>query len=91
MILKAIREYATFCDEHGDEENLGYKLLENNLHQLTGKDMSAYNLWKWWEEEGAEVLAFRIALPKPKKVNSIKREEVHEIAERLKNFYYYRH
>ena len=53
---------------------------------MTGKDMSQYNLWEWWEEEGAEVLAFRISLPHPKVVDKVTKEELTELVRRLKTF-----
>jgi hypothetical protein len=56
-VLNEILAYAEFCDEHGDEDLAEYKKMESRLHQLTGKDMSAFNLSEWWEEEGAEPLA----------------------------------
>lgn len=85
-ILKLILEYTDFCDENGDEENLEYKILEDKLHQISGKEMSQFNLWEWWEEEGAEVLAFNISLPEPEKTASITKEELFEVVRRLKTF-----
>ncbi len=41
--------------------------------------MSQFNLWEWWESEGAEVLAFKIALPNPVIVENITEEELTEI------------
>ncbi len=85
-ILDSILAYTDYCDEHGDEEGVEYQKLEEKLHQLTGKDMSEFNLWEWWEEEGAEVLSFRIALPDPVKVDEITKEELTEIVRRIKTF-----
>ncbi|KAF2080462.1 hypothetical protein [Flavobacterium sharifuzzamanii] len=78
-ILKSVMEYADFCDENGDEENIAYQKLEEKLHILTRKDMTQFNLLEWWEEEGVEVLAFRIALPDPLIVENITKEELSEI------------
>ncbi|PBI87593.1 hypothetical protein BSF41_30300 [Flavobacterium sp. ACN2] len=78
-ILKSLIEYAEFCDENDDEENVEYQKLEEKLHILTRKDMTQFNLWEWWEEEGVEVLAFRIALPNPLEVENITKEELSEI------------
>ena len=82
-IIKLIEEYTEYCDENGDEENIEYKKLENKLHEITGKDISQYNLWEYWEEEGLEVLSFRIALPEPIIVNDITKDELAEIVKRI--------
>lgn len=86
VILDAILDYAKYCDEHGDEELVVYKQLEGRLQQLTGKDMRQFNLNEWWEEEGAEVLAFWISLPDPVVVTDLLKEELKEIVGRLKTF-----
>lgn len=86
QILKLILDYTAFCDEYGDEENIEYKKLEEKLHFLTGKDMKQFNLWEWWEEDGAENLAFNISLPEPENVNDITKNELFEIIDRIKAF-----
>jgi hypothetical protein len=83
-IKELIEKYTEYCDENGDEENIEYKKLENKLHEITGKDISQYNLWEYWEEEGLEPLAFRIALPEPNIVNDITKEELTEIVKIIK-------
>lgn len=88
IALKAIMSYTAHCDENGDEDLVEYNKLADYLHQLTGKDMSQFNLWEWWEEEGAEVLAFKIVLPEPQCVHNITMDEVHEIVKRLKTDIY---
>jgi len=85
-VLNGILAYTDFCDAHGDEELTEYKKLEGILHLITGKDMSRFNLSEWWEEEGAEPLAFRISLPDPVFTGDITREELEEIVGRLKIF-----
>lgn len=87
-VLKLLGDYAEYTDEHGDEDLSRYRELEAALADLTGKDMAVYNLWEWWEEEGLEVLAFRISLPAPDKVDAITREELTEIVKRLKEDIY---
>ena len=84
-ILHLILKYADYCEKNGDENNTQYTGLASALHQLTGKDMSEFNLWEWWEEEGAETLAYRIALPYPAKIENITRAELTEIINRLKH------
>lgn len=88
IALKAIMSYTAHCDENGDEDLVEYNKLADSLHQLTGKDMSQFNLWEWWEEEGAEVLAFKIVLPEPQCVHNITMDELYEIVKRLKTDIY---
>lgn len=85
-ILRLILAYTGFCDKNGDEDTGEYKKLEEKLHQLTQKDMAQFNLSEWWEEEGAEVLSFRISLPDPLLVKDIKKEELAEILNRIADF-----
>ena len=88
IALKAIMSYTAYCDENGDEDLVEYNNLADYLHQLTGKDMSQFNLWEWWEEEGAEVLAFKIVLPEPQCVHNITMDELYEVVKRLKTDIY---
>ena len=83
-IKKLLEEYTLYCDENGDEENSEYKKLENTLHEMTGKDISHYDLWEYWEGEGLEVLSFRIALSEPNIVNDITKDELKEIVKIIK-------
>ncbi len=85
-VLKLILAYTAYCDENGDEDNSEYQKLEKKLHEMTGKDMSKFNLWEWWEVDGAENLAFDICLPDPKIVENITKEELTEIVRRKKTF-----
>ena len=83
-IVELIENYTEFADENGDEDFVEYKKLENRLNEITGKDMSQYNLWEYWEEEGLEVLSFKISLPYPKVVNNITKVELIEIVKIIK-------
>lgn len=85
-VLKLILYYTSFCDENGDEEFIEYKNLEEKLHILSGKDITQFNLAEWWEEDGAENLAFNISLPEPIKVDNLTKEELYEIVHLIKNF-----
>jgi len=85
-VLKLILDYTDYCDENGDEDNIEYKKLEEKLHNLTGKDISQFNLWEWWEEDSAENLAFDISLPEPQIVKDITKEELAEIVRRFKTY-----
>ena len=85
-VLKLILDYTDYCDENGDEDNIEYQKLEEKLHKLTGKDMSQFDLWEWWEADGAENLAFDISLPEPQMVEDITKDELSEIVRRLKTY-----
>lgn len=83
-VLQAVLDYAALVDEAGDGSLETYRALEERLQGLTGKDLSAFHLYEWWEEEGAEVLAFRIAMPDPPKLERrLSREEVADVVDRL--------
>lgn len=83
-ILKLILDYTSHTDLAGDKNLINYQHLETALHQITQKDISRFSM-EWWEEEGAEVLAFRIALPDPVKVNDLTSEELEEIIFRIES------
>lgn len=85
-VLKLILAYTDYCDENGDEDNSEYQKLENKLHGITGEDISRFNLWEWWEAEGAENLSFDISLPDPKIVDNILKTELIEIVKRKLTF-----
>ncbi|MDN3693078.1 hypothetical protein QWZ06_12675 [Chryseobacterium tructae] len=85
-VLKLVLDYADWCEEHGDENNSEYKKLENKLQAMTGKEMSQFNLWEWWEGDGAEHLSFDIGLPDPQIVEDITKDELTEIVRRMNTF-----
>lgn len=85
-ILDLILKYTEFLDNNGDENNIEYQKVAKQLNLLTNKDISNYNLSEYWEEEGAEVLAFRIGLPYPIKVENVTQEETIEIIRRISDF-----
>lgn len=89
LILKRLQEYENFHDSQSEDTpeavfDAEYKAMENYLSELTGKDLSDTWLWEWWESEGIEVLAFRLALPDPKKVADFSKEEVLKVVQILK-------
>lgn len=85
-VLESILDYVDYSNTHGgDKDGLGYKKLEEHLHDMTGKDISKFDLLNWWEE-GAEAIAFDIALPDPIKLDDISKDELKIIVERVKNF-----
>ena len=65
QVLQWLHDYTAWCDKHGDSELAAYARLAEEVQRLTGKELARYNVFEWWEEEGIEVLAFRIALPDP--------------------------
>ena len=83
-VKNLIEKYTEHCDENGDEDLIEYGKLENMLCEITGKDVSEYNLSEWWESEGLEVLSFRVAMPKPNIVSDISKEELLEIVYKIK-------
>ncbi|MBL3546360.1 hypothetical protein [Chryseobacterium sp. KMC2] len=83
-ILKLILDYTAHVDLSGDEDLSVYSQLKSELHSITQKNVSQYSM-EWWEEEGIEVLAFRIALPDPEKVENLSPEEIEEITFRIEN------
>ncbi len=86
IIKNRILAYTVYCDENGDEDSSKYKELEDDLHRLTGKEMSKYNLWEWWEGDGIENLSFKIALPEPPQITDFTKEELTEVLKRIKTF-----
>ncbi|MFD1245082.1 hypothetical protein [Paralysiella testudinis] len=70
VALSAIEEYTRLVDIEGDESLKAYNALKYKLEQLVGKDLTNTNFYEWWEEEGIEVLSFRISLPDPTKTKS---------------------
>jgi len=84
IITALIEKYTEYCDKNGDEELVEYKKLESKLCEMTGKDISQYNLWEWWEGEGLEVLSFKISLPDPNVLQDISKEELTDIVLKIK-------
>ena len=85
-ILSLISAYEKLIDRRGDENNQDLLILRTKLQKICCKDMSKFNLWEYWEEEGIEVLAFRISLPDPTEVKDITENELREILTRMKSF-----
>jgi hypothetical protein len=73
--------------------NYAYNKLEKKLHELSGKDISKYDIEKAWDTYDPHEdlmsnivnnLSVRICLPDPKVVPDITKEEVIEIIKRLR-------
>ena len=82
-ILEQILAYTDYCDENDDEDGKEYRKVKERLAKISGKDMSKFSLHEWWEAESAENLAFDIALPEPKLVPDIIKDELRQIVDRM--------
>ncbi len=84
-VLKILKDYTKYVDENGDEENVEYNRVVVFLSELTGKDITKYNyaIWEYWEADGEYRESFKIALPNPKIVSRITKEELTEIVKRI--------
>ncbi|MEC4113499.1 hypothetical protein [Myroides pelagicus] len=85
-VLKQILDYTAYCDEYEDQDQIIYNKIAAYLAEITGKDISVYNLYEWWEEEEAQVLAFRIALPAPITLSDITMEELRAVISKIRTF-----
>lgn len=86
LVKKKILDFTDFWDNNPDDAILKHKEVEDELKILTGKDMSNFDLWEYWEADGIENLAFRISLPNPIKVSDFKKSELKEVLTRIKTF-----
>lgn len=84
-IFNLLKEYEFFVDINGDEDDIAYRNLVENLQKLTNKSMTDHNLYETWENEGIEVVSFRIALPDPKKIEGITKIDVCNILNKISN------
>lgn len=95
LVLERLQKYEEFWDSLPEDTpesviETEYKAMETYLSDLIGKDLSEVWLWEWWEADGIEPFAFRLALPEPNRVTEISKEELHEIV-RIKNEVDYPH
>ncbi len=86
VIKKKILDFTDFWDNSPDHAISRHKELEEELHKLTGKDISKFDLWEYWEADGLENLAFRISLPNPIKISDFKKEELKEVLIKINVF-----
>lgn len=88
-VLTILKDFEVFIDSQNnisaEKFDAAYKKLEKQLHELTHKDMSRFMLWQWWEDNGIEALAFEIALPSPKPIMDMHKDELTEIIRRIKS------
>ena len=84
-VLKSLIDYTEFVDKNGDEENIEYEKVVANLSKLTDKNIAEYDyaIWEYWEADGEHRESFKIALPEPKVVSGITKEELTEIIKRI--------
>ncbi|MCL2667660.1 MAG: hypothetical protein FWF02_08140 [Micrococcales bacterium] len=64
-VLSEILAYTDLVDDKGDPDGAERDAMAARIEALTGKDTEKFDLVEWWEGEGAEVIAFRLALPDP--------------------------
>ncbi|WP_298507132.1 hypothetical protein [uncultured Maribacter sp.] len=86
VVKKKILDFTDFWDNNPDNAISRHKEVEDELKKLTGKEMSEFDLWEYWEADGVENLAFRISLPNPTKILNFKKSELKEILTRIKTF-----
>lgn len=85
QILDLIADYDNAIDSEKYDE---IRAIVKKVSELTGKDITEDDLFEYWEADGAGVLAFEMALPPPLKIDKITKDELREIARRVKNFEY---
>lgn len=87
-ILTRLQSFETFVDNsqalNKETFDTAYQQMADELHELTGKDMSRFLLWEWWEANGIEFLAFEIALPDPQPITDMNKDELTEIVSHIK-------
>ena len=81
LVLKRLEDYEAFHDAQSEDTpkevfDKEYKEMEQYLSKLTGKDLSDFWLWEWWEGNGIEAFAFDLAMPDPVKHNNLTREDI---------------
>lgn len=90
-VLEILQNFEKFVDNHKNLNaeifDTAYQDMQKTLHELTGKDMSRFMLWEWWEADGIEALAFEIALPDPQPIRDMNKDELTEIIRRIKNIH----
>lgn len=86
IVKKKIENFTKYWDEYPEKAEERHKEVEADIQQLSHKDMSQFNLWEYWEEDGIEHLTYRIVLPKAKKVQNITKDELHQIVSKIMVF-----
>ena len=81
LVLKRLQAYENFVDAQAEDTpeevfDKEYKAMEQELGQLTGKDLSDTWLWEWWEMNGMEAFAFDLAMPFATKHENLTREDL---------------
>lgn len=85
QVLKQLQDYELLVDFKGDEDLQFYKQMQETLEELTNKDLSNYNLYEAWEQEGIEVLAFGVALPCAVENKDLSKKELVDVLLKLEN------
>lgn len=85
-VLAEIFAYADYCDKYGDEDRQMYEKLRKAIKEISGKNADDFSIYEFWEADGAQNIAFDIALPEPNIVSDITKAELDEILERIREF-----
>lgn len=87
IIKKKILDFTEFCESNSDGDVIiRHKELEQELTKMTGKNMSSFNLWEFYEYDGLENLAFKISIPSPNFICDFTKEELKEVILRIITF-----
>ncbi len=82
-VLELISRYDEACD-NDDSQTIATVIAEINT--LTDKKITEEDLFEYWESESKEEVAFKFSVPAPPKVNTITRDELLEIIQRMQSF-----
>ena len=76
LLVKFDRAFDDFDENEMD-------IIIHELNQLTDKQIDKEDIFDYWEYTNQEDLAFSLALPDPDRVDSITKEEISEIKQRI--------
>lgn len=82
-VLELISRYDEACDNN-DSQTIATVIAEINT--LTNKNIREEDLFEYWESESKEEVAFKFSIPAPIKVDTITRDELLEIIQRIQSF-----
>lgn len=86
IVKQKILDFTEFWDNNPNKAELKHDEVKLNLENLTGKNLSDFDLWEYWEADGIENLSFRISLPDLIKITDFKKDELKEVLTKIKTF-----